>query len=267
MSNLAAGIFICLIALTPSLAPGPARAGARPVMMERMTWEEVQARLDGGATTVLIPTGGTEQNGPHRALGKHNVIVAQTARRIAVALGDALVAPVLAYVPEGDIGRRGGHMAFAGTISVPPNVFADVLGAAAASFRAHGFRTIVFLGDSGGNQAVQEKLAARLTRKWRREGVTVVNASAYYGDNGGQAYLLDQGETAASIGRHAGIRDTSELMALDPALIRPGRLAAAATDPALGANGDPRRASAARGERLLALKVQAAVAEIRAARR
>ena len=232
-----------------------------------MTWQEVQARLDGGATTVLIPTGGTEQNGPHMALGKHNVIVAQTARRIAVELGNALVAPVLAYVPEGDIDRRSGHMGFAGTISVPPKIFADVLGAAAASFRAHGFKMIVFLGDSGGNQAVQERLAVKLTRKWRRDGITVLNASDYYGGNGGEAFLLDQGETAASIGRHAGIRDTSELMALDPALIRPDRLAAGASDPKLGANGDPRRASATRGEKLLTLKVQAAVAEIRAARR
>lgn len=263
MRNLVTGIFLCLIAFTPNMA----RAGGQPVMMERMTFEEVQVRLDGGATTVLIPTGGTEQNGPHMALGKHNVIVTETARRIAVELGDALVAPVLAYVPEGDIDRRSGHMGFAGTISVPPAVFADVLSAAAASFRAHGFKLIVFLGDSGDNQAVQEKLAAKLTRKWRRDGVMVLNAAAYYGGNGGEAYLLDQGETAATIGRHAGIRDTSELMALDPALIRPDRLAAGASNPNLGANGDPRRASAERGKKLLALKVQAAVAEIRAARR
>ncbi len=261
------GLFTYLFLSLIVLAPSPARAGAQPVMMEAMTWQEVQERLDGGATTVLVPTGGTEQNGPHMALGKHNVIVVETARRIAVELGDAMVAPVLAYVPEGDIDRRSGHMAFAGTISVPLAVFADVLGAAAASFRAHGFKTIVFLGDSGGNQAVQEKLAAKLTRKWRRDGVTVLNASAYYGDNGGQDYLLGEGETAASIGRHAGIRDTSELMALDPALIRPDRLAAGANNPELGANGDPRRASATRGKILLGLKVRAAVAEIRAARR
>ncbi len=260
-------LFVCLIAVAPSLAPDPARAGDQPVMLEAMTWQEVQARLDAGATTVLIPTGGTEQNGPHMALGKHNVIVAETARRIAAELGDALVAPVLAYVPEGDIARRSGHMGFAGTISVPPEVFAGVLAATAASFRAHGFTTIVFVGDSGGNHAVQDKLAARLTRKWRRDGVTVLNAAAYYGDNGGEAYLTGEGETAATIGRHAGIRDTSELMALNPALIRPDRLEAGATDPALGASGDPRRASAKRGEKLLALKVKAAVAEIRAARR
>jgi creatinine amidohydrolase/Fe(II)-dependent formamide hydrolase-like protein len=263
MRDLIAYFFLCLIAAMPISA----RAGAPPVVMERMTWQEVQVRLDDGATTVLIPTGGTEQNGPHMALGKHNVIVTETARRIAVELGDAMVGPVLAYVPEGDIARRGGHMGFAGTISVPPDVFSEVLGAAAASFRAHGFTTIVFLGDSGGNQVAQEKLAARLTRKWRRDGVTVLNASAYYGDNGGEAYLLGEGETVETIGSHAGIRDTSELMALDPALIRPDRLAAGASDPALGANGDPRRASAERGERLLALKVRAAVAEIRAARR
>jgi len=251
-------LLVCALAF----AAMPAAAGAAEVSIERMTWIEVRDRVAAGSTTVILPTGGTEQNGAHMVLGKHNIIVTETARRIAQELGNALVAPVLAYTPEGSIEPKSGHMAYAGTISVPDAVFSAVLEAAAASFKAHGFKTIVLLGDSGPNQAPQKALAAKLTAAWKDSGVQVVNAGTYYTANGGETYLLGQGETAATIGTHAGIRDTSELMALDANAVR---LALAKPD-SDGVTGDPRRASPERGQKLLALKVAAALADIRAAR-
>src|SRR4051812_42144335 len=73
------------------------------VFLERLTWDEVRDLLAAGKTTVIVPTGGTEQNGPHMAIGKHNVRVAANAEAIARRLSNALVAPVMAYVPEGAI--------------------------------------------------------------------------------------------------------------------------------------------------------------------
>jgi creatinine amidohydrolase/Fe(II)-dependent formamide hydrolase-like protein len=49
------------------------------------------------------------------------------AERIARALGHTLVAPVIAYVPEGRISPPSGHMRFPGTISVPGETFERVL--------------------------------------------------------------------------------------------------------------------------------------------
>jgi len=252
------GLNVALLAVLAMSMIGPALA--QEVEIERMTWIEVRVRVAAGSTTVIIPTGGTEQNGRHMVLGKHNLIVAEAARRIARGLGDALVAPAVAYVPEGDIEARSGHMAYAGTISVPDLVFAALLEAAAASLKAHGFKTIVLLGDSGSTQAPQREVAMRLTAAW--QGAAVVNAEAYYGANGGVDWLTSQGETEATIGTHAGIRDTSELMAVYPAGVR---LDGARPD-SDGASGDPSRATPGRGEHLLSLKVAAAVAEIRAAR-
>lgn len=237
-------------------------AAAAEVEIARMTWIEVQAAVAAGTTTILIPTGGTEQNGRHMVLGKHNVIVAETARRIAAGLGDALVAPVLAYSPEGGITPKTGHMAHAGTISVPEDVFSGLLEAAAASFKAHGFKTIVLLGDSGPNQAPQAKLSQKLTVAWKAGGVKVINAAGYYAANGQVDMLKAEGETDASIGLHAGIRDTSELLALDPTGVRMDGYKPDAD----GASGDAGRASAERGKKLLDLKVKAAVAAIKAAR-
>ncbi len=249
-------ILVCVLAL---LAMSRFAAAAE-VEIERMTWIEVRDRVAEGATTIIIPTGGTEQNGAHMVLGKHNVIVAETARRIARELGDTLVAPVLDYTPEGSIEPKSGHMAYAGTVSIPDAVFSGILEAAAASFKAHGFKTIVLLGDSGPNQAPQKALAEKLSGAWKTSGVKVINASNYYAANGAEAYLLGESETAASIGTHAGIRDTSELMAIDPSGVRLGN----AKPDSDGVTGDPRRATAERGQKLLALKVAAAVAEIRA---
>lgn len=234
---------------------------AREVEIARMTSPEVADAIKAGITTVIIPTGGTEQNGPHMVLGKHNFIVAETARRIADKLGNALVAPVMAYVPEGDIAKREGHMAYAGTISVPPEVFASVLEASAESFRAHGFKTIVLLGDSGPNQAPQAALADKLNAAWGAEGIRVIAAKSYYGANGGFDWLKEQGETDAAIGTHAAIRDTSELMAVYPEGVRQDRMAADKD----GVIGDPTRANVERGEKLLALKVEAALRDIAAA--
>lgn len=247
-----------LIGLLVGLALGLPCAAAGEVEIERMTSPEVAAAIKAGAATIIIPTGGTEQNGPHMVLGKHNYIVAETARRIARKLGNALVAPVMAYVPEGDIATREGHMAYAGTISVAPPVYAAVLEAAAASLKTHGFKTIVFLGDSGPNQAPQQVVAAKLSAQWAGDGVRVLNADTYYSANGGVEWLKSLWETDKSIGSHAAIRDTSELMAIYPEGIRMDKRVADKD----GVVGDPSRATAERGAKLLDLKVDAALQDI-----
>ena len=238
-------------------------ATAGEVRLEHMTWLEVQDALKAGKTTVIIPTGGVEQHGAHMILGKHNFIVAETAKRIAGKLGDALVAPVMPYVPEGDITKREGHMAYPGTISVPPEAFAMILQAAAESFRAHGFKNIVLLGDHGQSIPAQGAVAKVLSQNWAADGVRVINAENYYGKSGGVEWLKAQGETDAQIGEHAGIRDTSELMAVFPAGVHAGRRVANKD----GVNGDPTRATVERGQTLIDLKVEAAVKEIEAARK
>ena len=81
-----------------------AYADERPsVSLEDLTWTELRDEIAAGKTTIIVPIGGTEQSGPAMALGKHNRRVKLLSERIAVALGNALVAPVIAYVPEGSI--------------------------------------------------------------------------------------------------------------------------------------------------------------------
>lgn len=237
------------------------------VFLEELTWPEVRDALQGGKTTIIFPTGGTEQNGPHMALGKHNVIVKYAAERIARQLGNALVAPVLAYVPEGELTPTG-HMRFPGTITLPSAYFMKVTEFAARSFKLHGFKDIVLLGDSGGNQAGLRAVAETLNQEWAHSDVRVHFVADYYtsgyATSGDFAnWLRSQGETPADIGQHAGILDTSQLLAIAPGLIRSDKLAAAGTNETTGVSGNPKRASVAYGRKGLELRISAAVAQIR----
>ncbi len=96
------------------------------MFVDELTGPELQERIRAGTTTVIIPIGATEQNGPHMVLGKHNVRVQALSARIAQQLGNALVAPVVSYVPEGSINPPTAHMRFPGTTTVPVAVFEQV---------------------------------------------------------------------------------------------------------------------------------------------
>lgn len=95
--------FMRAVVLFVAVCGAGAAFGQAPdtVFLEELTWTEVRDAVAAGTTTVIIPTGGTEQNGPHMVLGKHNYLVRHKAGETARRLGDALVAPVMAYVPEG----------------------------------------------------------------------------------------------------------------------------------------------------------------------
>ena len=228
---------------------------------------EVRDALHGGATTVIIPAGGTEQNGPHMALGKHNARVRVLAGLIAAKLGDALVAPVVSYVPEGSISPPSGHMRFPGTISIPDDVFKGIIRAAGRSLKQAGFTHIVLIGDLGDYQTMLKEVATQLNREWAATPVRAHFIGEYYRTAQApyRAALRAKGLTDAQIGTHAGVADTSLLMAVDPALVRTDRLGAApkAGD---GTVGDPRASTAELGRLGVDLIVTRTVAAIRAAR-
>ena len=246
-------------------------ASAEPkngVQLDDLTWTELRDAIAAGKTTIIVPIGGTEQNGPHMTLGKHNVRVKALAERIAGTLGNALVAPVIAYVPEGNVDPPTAHMRFPGTISVPERAFEAVLEGAARSFKRHGFRDIVFLGDHGGYQKNEQAVAARLNREWTA-GPTRVTADVDYYRLASTRYaelLRSRGFSDAEIGTHAGLSDTSLALAVDPELVRKARLSdKTPLGGADGVNGDPRRSSAELGQLGVDVIVRETAAAIRQA--
>ena len=168
------------------------------VFLEELTWTEVASAIDNGSTTIIIPTAGTEQNGPHMVLGKHKYRINAGSERIARSLGNTLVAPVITYVPEGDIDPPSGHMRFAGT--------------------------------------------------WSREGINVFHIGDWYKIGVFDDYLISQGANYEQIGSHAGLRDTSLLLAIAPEHVRTNSMSPGRGPDVDGVSGDPTIATAEYGQ-------------------
>jgi creatinine amidohydrolase len=247
-----------LAAFVATAAPAAAQTS---LFLEDLTWVEVREAVRQGTTTVMIPTGGTEQGGPHLVLGKHNYVMKFTAAEIARRIGKTLVAPVMAYVPEGDINPPTGHMSLTGTITLPPEHFAKVVEYAARSLKQHGFLDIILIGDSGGNQAPMKAVADALNTEWASTPVRVYHLDRYNSNPEFVTWLKAQGYTQEQIGSHAAIRDSSELMAANLAGVRMDRRSTAPLPDGTraGGNGEPMKASVEIGKKGLELKVQAAL--------
>jgi len=245
------------------LAKGPDVPSGK---LAKLTWTEVDTAIKKGYRTVIVPTAGTEQNGPFVVLGKHHIVVDHTSHAVAHKLGETLVAPVMDYVPEGNAGAKpSGHMRWAGTLTLPETVFESVLEHTARSLKTHGFQEIYFLGDSGGNQKAQKRVAEKLQAEWASDSVRIASVDKYYNANGQFAYLQKAGYTDTEIGQHAGIRDTSEILAISPESVRITKRNILKVDD-LGYSGAPKKASAKIGRKMLAMKINAAVAQIKAMR-
>ena len=245
-------LFRCVALLALLHSPAVFAARASSVFLEDLTSFELRAAVANGSTTVLVPIGGTEQNGPHIALGKHNLRVKALAGQIAQRLGNAIVAPVLAYVPEGSIFPPAAHMRFSGTISISEATFESLLESTARSFKQHGFHDVVFLGDHGGYQKSEVRAAEKINKEWGADSRSRALALTVYYEASQAPFiqaLRSKGFSDAEIGTHAGLADTSLMLAIDKTLVRTELLSEGAkTGPADGVYGDPRKASAELGQ-------------------
>lgn len=237
MHRLLLASMIVLASMAPSgqdRGETPDRNAPRPidardsVWIEELTWMEVRDAIRAGRTTVLVPTGGMEQNGPYVATGKHNYVLQATSEAIARRLGNALVAPIVKFVPEGRIDPPSGHMQYHGTISLTQETFVALLTDIVSSLKQHGFREIVLIGDSGGNSGGMQKVADVLTARWAPSGVRVHHIREYYEtDMWSFDYLKAIGikqmpdvKSASRAGVHDDYHYESIIMTVDPTHVR-----------------------------------------------
>src|SRR5687767_7850246 len=174
-----------LLAAKPDpVAPDPESprpmAARETLLMEDLTWMEVRDAMRGGKDTILIATGGVEQNGPYLVTGKHNVVLRGTTEAIARKLGNTLIAPIVPFVPEGDFEPPTLHMKYPGAISLSEDTYERLLTDICTSFQVAGFKKIVLIGDSGGNQDGMRIVAERLNAKWSNRATRVYFIPEYY---------------------------------------------------------------------------------------
>ena len=228
---------ICFLALVPSVQgqvvpPDPEGPNPVPavdgVFIEEMTWMEIRDAMQAGKTTAIIATGGVEQNGPYLVLGKHNIILRATTEAIARKLGNALVAPIVPFVPEGEIDPPSGHMRYPGTISVRGETFHALLRDIAMSLKTHGFKDVI------------------LNPRWN-------------------AWLAEDGVVEVIEGIHDDVRHASIMALVDPTFIRTEERRRVGLFSINGVELDPLEETLARAERLVDYQAEVTATAIRRA--
>jgi creatinine amidohydrolase len=231
----------------------------KTIRMEEMSWPEVRAALAAGFTTAVVAVGSTEQHGPHLPTMTDTRIGDAMAHRVALKLGNALQARTI------PIGCSEHHLAFGATISLKPETLKLIVLDYVDSLVRDGFDRIIFLPSHGGNfgplaQAIEDSRKAH-------PGVEITGYTDLLGITGFlQRTAAELGISEEACGAHAGDDETSLMLALEPDLVvrdrfAPGYLGPLGENeirtifergmPALTANGvlgDPRQASAAKGE-------------------
>jgi creatinine amidohydrolase len=193
------------------------------VWIEEMTWMDVRDSLKAGNTTAIIATGGMEPNGPWLVTGKHNYVLKTNCEAIARKLGNALCAPIVEYVPEGRIDPPSGHMRSPGTISLREETFQALLTDIAHSLKVHGFKNIIMIGDSGGNQDGQKAVADKLTAQFAGAAFVATIPGYYTAPPGTPNVLRQLGVTKDGMpddGLHDSPGITLNMLLTDPNSVR-----------------------------------------------
>lgn len=243
------------------------------VLLEELTWPEVERAIETGTDTAVVAVGSVEQHGPHLPLIMDTLAGDEVARRVAAGLGDAVAAPTIRP------GCSGHHMDFGGTITIPPEVLMDTIRGYCRSLDEHGFEHLVLVPTHGGNFAPVNTVAPEIAREVDASVIALADIDELM-------ELMNEGLAAAGVDYqepviHAGAAETAIVLAVAEGLVRTDELAVghegevsvarllsegfqAITE--TGVLGDPRAATAEAGEEILSRLTDAYVDRIEAER-
>ncbi len=247
----------------------PDPKGPRPidavdtVFIEDMTWMEVRDAMAAGKDTVIVATGGIEQNGPYLVAGKHNVVLRGTTEAIARKLGNALVAPIIGFVPEGDIDPPTVHMRYPSTVSLTEDTYWRLLVDVCSCYRTHGFKHVVLIGDSGGNQDGMKAVAADLNAKFKGGKTKFTFIPEYYNYGNLKGWLEERGIKQTDEGLHDDFAMEAMMLSIDPSSVRMKQRVAAGKFKINGVDLAPVEKTVALGKQIIDYRAEIAVKEIR----
>ncbi len=223
---------------------------------------------------VLIPVASCEQHSTHLPVFTDSLIGGEVAKRVHQRIpGDVLVLPVqwLGYSQH--------HIRYPGTVSAISETHLLLMMDIVASMVGHGFRKILIQNSHGGNRAGISVLLQRLMERYPDQGVEFYSRWAWASAD----KLNSIRELGGGGSGHAGETETSMILAMRPDLVSsehydrdgerdgmrvPGVSSYYRFDQRTrhGGVGDPRPATAEKGEALLeasAAEIAADVLEIR----
>jgi creatinine amidohydrolase len=181
------------------------------VLLERMTWQDIEAAIADGKTTAIIVAGSSEQHGPHLPEGTDAMIGEGLGVRLAQKLGDALVAPVIRP------GCSDHHLAFAGSVSISAELLQGIIDAYLASLRMHGFKRFFIFSSHGGNFPV---LTTMIERGLPPDVVVVSDLINFAGVMLGALRQFGRDDRTIP---HADASETGEMLVLQPDLVHMDR--------------------------------------------
>ena len=252
------------------------------VLMEQMSWREIEEATAGGKTTVILAAASIEQHGPHLPTGTDTYLGYTLAEGIAHELGNALVAPVMRP------GLSEHHLDFPGTVTLTQETFMRVLEEHCINLAGHGFEDIVLISSHGGNSDTMVAFLPRIAKALRdRCRVHMVMPNIREQPAEIEEVYREYGVTRPQAGVHSGFAETSMMLAIHPELVDMDRAEEGRADEAFyhpnqikysqiesfvygvrsqspnGILGDARGARAEAGRRLLKVRVKQAAEEIR----
>jgi creatinine amidohydrolase len=209
--------------------------------LEDLSWPEAKARFDAGAVVVVPIGAAAKAHGPHLPL-KTDALTARALGQGLIERLPVVAAPVLGF------GFYPAFTAFAGSQHLGAGTFKAVVRELIGNFTAQGVRRIALINTGVSTEKPLDEVA-------KETDVLVLHMR-----------LLGQAAEALiehKDGGHADERETSVMLALDPRSVRMDKLKLDGPFEKTGATGDPTRATAFKGERLMAARLDDLVAVFR----
>jgi len=227
------------------------------VQLQEMSWPAVGAVSKD--MPIVVPIAAVEQHGPHLPVFTDSMLLGEVVRRAAEPLRDRVV-----WTPLLWLGNSHHHIDFAGTLSAAPRTYLDLLGDLIDNLVVHGFRRVVLVNGHGGNIVPSQQAVFEARQRYRQRDDLLLVAATYW-LLGGKPHQVDPTLTQDRM-LHACEWETSMILHLAPNLV--GDLSqlepvpeGVSFQPAtrgwitkerspLGYIGDPRRATALKGQTL-----------------
>lgn len=242
------------------------------LLMEELTWTEIDRALDNGKRTAIFGVGSIEQHGPHLPTRMDTLAGDELALQIAQRLGDALVAPTIRP------GCSEHHMDFPGTISISPETLMDIVRSYCECLDKHGFAYIVPIATHGGNFAPIQTVVPDVARDVDATIIPFADLDRYMSlMNEAMADVIGFEEPVI----HAGAAETAIVQAVAPDEVRTDELRVGHTGSVstatlfaegfraiseTGVLGDPTQATEEAGHAIVDAVVDAYVTDIENAR-
>lgn len=184
------------------------------LFLERLRRPEVEAALEAGMTTVVVPCGAVEQHGPHLPLFVDAEHGTRLGEEVARRLGDALVAPTIR------VGCSEHHLAFAGSLSLKEETFRAVCRDYCTSLAHHGFRYICMLPTHGGNCKPLAQMLVDLDEAVGPDCRVAAFTDLVAAIKVWQQIVDEETGFGERVGGHADIAESSIMLHLHPDLVR-----------------------------------------------